>query len=429
MDEALLTMMMQLAVDESALSKSEDGHIHPKVGSVLIDEYGQIISKAHRGERGNGDHAEYIAITKAHEASFTGFKTATIFTTLEPCTHRGHDKTPCAERIVQAGIERVFIGALDPNPLIQTHGETYLRDRLPIVERFPGELERKIREINREFWELYRKSHLPSTSLYMAVRVGDRILNKLNIARVDIDYLPNDSEYSLNDLIAYVYGKGNFGRDRAKLTEFLREARSDAFDQKYADYTYENDARRIEERWKKEFVGIMKRFKIYDYPKRKILNVGFGNGLEGVDLFEACRSFTAVDTGPASLRRAQSRFPRATFKHDAAELLQTIEDESQDIYVSLRTYQSSLFDISESVRQAYRVLVPGGVLVISIANAYLEENALIRGLMPHGSKIVDGERAYKLIDHIRHSLGRLRFNEIGVHSGKAEEYIFGKKRY
>ena len=420
---------MDLAVAESQHSRSEDGLVHPKVGAVLVNEYGKVVTKAHRGERGKGEHAERIAISKAYEDDFTQFSTAALFTTLEPCTRHADGSQSCAERIVQVGIQRVYIGASDPNPLVQTHGEAYLRDQLPFVERFPGQLERKIREANAEFWAIFRKSHLPSTSLYMAVRVSDQILHKLKTAKIEVDYLPNESEYSLKDFITYVYGKGNFGRDRDRLTEFLMQARAEAFDQKYADYTYKSDARRIEERWKKEFIGIMKRFKILDHSKQRILNVGFGNGLEGVGLFDNCTAFTAVDIAPLSLQKARQRFPLAALKQDAAELLNTVEDESEDIYVSLRTYQSSLFDIEESIRQAYRVLAPGGVAVISVANAYLEGNALIKGLMAHRSKVVDVDRAFRLIEHIRQCFSKLRFNDIGLHSGNAEEYVFGKKRY
>ena len=421
--------LMSMVLDEMELSKAEDDHIHPKVGAVIVDENGKVIAKAHRGERGKGDHAEFIAIAKAREIGFEDFATATIFATLEPCTHRGHDKTPCAERIVKAGFQRVFIGALDPNPVIVGHGETYLRDKIATVERFPSNLERQIRESNMSFWGLYAGDHLPSNSLYISVRVSDIILRKLKSAGVEIDGFPSEDEYSIKDLAAYVHGKGNFRSDRKKLYSFLEEARADAFDQKYSGYTYEKDARRIEERWKKEFVGILKNFRVYDYPKRKLLVVGVGNGIEGIGLFEDCLHFTGVDIAPDSLRKAQSLFPRATFHAASAESLEPIPDQSQDIYLSLRTYQSAFFDTREAIRQAYRVLSPGGICIISIANAYLEGNTFVRGLLPHGSKVVDLDRAHELIDSIRHSLTKMRFEDIGVHTGKAEEYVFGRKRH
>ncbi len=429
MRERKIRELMELAITEAENSVPEDNNIHPKVGAVIVNEDGRVIAKAHRGEVGKGDHAEFIAISKAKEKGIENFHDATIFATLEPCTHRGHNKIPCAERIVNAGFRQIYIGALDPNPAIVGHGETYLRSRTGLtVERFPSDLERKIRNINKEFWGLFTSSHLPSSSLYVAVRVSDNILRKLNSAGVVINSLPSDSEYTLRDLAAYVHGKGRFGRNRKETLAFLEEARAEAFDEKYCDYTYDNDARRIEERWKREFHGIMKRFKIYDFPKRNLLDVGIGNGIEGVGLFEQCEYFTGVDIASESLNCAQARFPRGTFYQNSAETLENIGDMSQDIYVALRVYQSSFFDIHESIRQAYRVLAPGGIIVISIANAYLEGNVFVKGLLPHGSKLIDQDRAHDLLSLIRKNLNRMNFDDIGVHSGKAEEYVFGKKR-
>jgi pyrimidine deaminase RibD-like protein/ubiquinone/menaquinone biosynthesis C-methylase UbiE len=427
--DATVLRLMKLAISEAKRSKPEDASIHPMVGAVIVDENMEIIAKAHRGERGKGDHAEFIAIGKARDAGFTNFNTATIFATLEPCTHRGHGKTPCAERIVKAGFKSVYIGALDPNPKIVGHGETYLRDKIQNVERFPSDLEREIRKLNRAFWSLFASDHLPSNSLYIQIRVSDVVLQQLRQNGVTIKSLPTESEYTLHDLAALIHGKGLFKDGDEELHRFLEAARADAFDQKYSQYTYADDARRIGERWKKEIGGVLKRFNIYDLDRRRVLDVGFGNGLEGVGLLENCETFIAADVAPESLRIAQAKFPRARMLCTPAERLDGIQDESQDIYLALRTYQSAFFDAKAAIRQAYRVLAPGGIAIISIANAYLEGNSFIKGLLPHGSKFVDRDRAHELVQDIRYLLNKFGFEEVGVHSGKAEEYVFGQKRW
>lgn len=431
MTDHRLYSLMKMAISEARRSQSEDERIHPMVGAIIADEDGTVIEKAHRGERGHGDHAEQTVIAKAREKGFTDLSKATIFVTLEPCTHRGPDQIPCAERIVKAGIRRIFIGALDPNPVIVGHGETYLRGRQGlIVERFPSELEREIREENSSFWNLFTSSHLPSTSLYVQTRISDLVLQKLRSAGIELDYIKSDVDYTLRDLAAFVHGKGRFsGKTREEICKLLYEFRAQAFDQKYCDYSYEQDARKIEERWKKEFAGILKRYKIFDYKKRRVLDVGIGNGLEGVGLFDDCAQFTGVDIANESLIRAQSLLPKGQFFQDAAESLSHIKDESQDIYVSLRTYQSAFFDIQESIRQAYRTMAPGGIFIVSISNAYVEGNIFVKGILPHGSKVVDLNYGPDLANKIRHSLTKHNFEDIGVHSGKAEEYVFGRKTY
>lgn len=52
---------------------------------------------------------------------------ATIYVTLEPCCHHGK-QPPCTEALVQAGISRVVIGSMDPNPLVSGKGVKYLEE-------------------------------------------------------------------------------------------------------------------------------------------------------------------------------------------------------------------------------------------------------------------------------------------------------------
>ena len=51
----------------------------------------------------------------------------TIYVTLEPCSHHGRTG-PCAEAIVQAGIKKVVVATLDPNPLVSGRGIKILQD-------------------------------------------------------------------------------------------------------------------------------------------------------------------------------------------------------------------------------------------------------------------------------------------------------------
>jgi pyrimidine deaminase RibD-like protein len=138
---------MRIAIEQAKMSKPEDDRPHPKVGVVVIKNKA-ILEVAHRGELAKGDHAEYTLLErKLGKMDLTG---TTLYTTLEPCTVRGHEKTPCADRIIQRRIGRVVIGMLDPNPTIQGKGVYKLEEegvRVQLAELLTNE----IKELNKDF--------------------------------------------------------------------------------------------------------------------------------------------------------------------------------------------------------------------------------------------------------------------------------------
>lgn len=136
------------AIDEAKLSVPElDGRIHPKVGVVIVKD-GRVLAKAHRGEFPK-EHAEFVALEK--KLADVSVVRATVYTTLEPCTTRHHPKVPCAERLAERGVSRVFIGMLDPNPDIRGRGQLVLRKADIETQLFPHALMKEIEELNRDF--------------------------------------------------------------------------------------------------------------------------------------------------------------------------------------------------------------------------------------------------------------------------------------
>ncbi|MFK4652610.1 pyrimidine deaminase RibD-like protein/NTP pyrophosphatase (non-canonical NTP hydrolase) [Bradyrhizobium japonicum] len=139
---------MQMAIEEARKCHGEDSRIHPKVGAVAVLKSGEVIA-AHRGELADGEHAEFTILEKkAKDKDLVG---ATIYTTLEPCTHRNHPKVPCADRLVERKVGRVVIGMLDPNPIIQGKGQSRLRDANIDIATFPAPLASRVEDLNREF--------------------------------------------------------------------------------------------------------------------------------------------------------------------------------------------------------------------------------------------------------------------------------------
>ena len=92
------------------LARGAHARAHPKptVGAVVVAN-GEIVAEG--VTEAGGRHAEVVALDAAGDRA----RGATLFVTLEPCAHWGSNP-PCADRIVEAGVARVVIGADDPNP-------------------------------------------------------------------------------------------------------------------------------------------------------------------------------------------------------------------------------------------------------------------------------------------------------------------------
>lgn len=83
---------------------------NPRVGCVLLSSDGEELAVGHHRGAGTA-HAEVDALTQAGERA----RGATAVVTLEPCTHTGRTG-PCVDALLEAGVVRVVVGQLDPNP-------------------------------------------------------------------------------------------------------------------------------------------------------------------------------------------------------------------------------------------------------------------------------------------------------------------------
>jgi diaminohydroxyphosphoribosylaminopyrimidine deaminase/5-amino-6-(5-phosphoribosylamino)uracil reductase len=107
---------------------------NPRVGCVLVRSDGTVIGEGHTQRAGEA-HAEVMALRQARER---GHDTAgaSAFVTLEPCSHHGRTP-PCCDALVAAGIARVVIATLDPNPQVAGNGVRRLRDAGVQVDVLP----------------------------------------------------------------------------------------------------------------------------------------------------------------------------------------------------------------------------------------------------------------------------------------------------
>lgn len=99
---------------------------NPKVGAVLVHE-GKIIGEGFHAFAG-GPHAEVYAIADAERHHAEKIEKATLYVSLEPCSHLNKRTPPCASLILEKKIPRVVIGCQDPNPNVSGNGVQLLRE-------------------------------------------------------------------------------------------------------------------------------------------------------------------------------------------------------------------------------------------------------------------------------------------------------------
>ncbi|MDZ7344263.1 MAG: bifunctional diaminohydroxyphosphoribosylaminopyrimidine deaminase/5-amino-6-(5-phosphoribosylamino)uracil reductase RibD, partial [candidate division KSB1 bacterium] len=138
-DKAFMQKTLELAV-------AGRGYVspNPMVGAVVVNE-GEIVGTGYHRKFG-GDHAEVEALREAAHLA----RGATLYCNLEPCSHFG--KTPpCVNRVIESGVKKVIIGAIDPNPLVNGRGVKALRESG--IEVQIGLLEEACRELNESYFK------------------------------------------------------------------------------------------------------------------------------------------------------------------------------------------------------------------------------------------------------------------------------------
>lgn len=416
--------LMEQTITLAEKSESEMNKISPKVGGLLTTKDGKIVLEGYRGKTGLGNHCEYGLLMEAKEKKIE-LADKILFVTLEPCTSRGENKIPCAKRILDSGITEVYIGTLDPNPIISGRGEMYLRANHIIVKRYPHDLIDKLNTLNKEFFDKYKGSFLPNSSLFM----------KKNISQLMVDYL-SKREYKLKGKLPqglgivfdYVLADCHYmEEDPIALEDLLNDALGYAYDKKYASHSYENDLRGKHKNWISTFKYILKELNIESLENLRTLVVGIGNGNEGKVLYTDVKDLIIVDIAPESLKKAEQLLKNSKGLLLNAQNLSEIESCSIEAYISLMTYQSTYFDIDKALIEAHRVLKCNGIIILSIARGYLEEGVFIEGILNPQSNYVDRNRPYDLVEIIRKKLISFGYTSLGINTTPSEIFIYAKK--
>jgi diaminohydroxyphosphoribosylaminopyrimidine deaminase/5-amino-6-(5-phosphoribosylamino)uracil reductase len=136
-DRAMMQRCLQLA--RQALGKTSP---NPLVGAVVVKD-GEIIGEGFHPGAGQ-PHAEVFALRQAGDRA----KDSTVYVNLEPCNHHGRTP-PCSETLIAAGVAKVAIGMVDPDPRVSGGGIERLR--AAGIEVLVGVEEEASRQLNEAF--------------------------------------------------------------------------------------------------------------------------------------------------------------------------------------------------------------------------------------------------------------------------------------
>ncbi|HWQ76369.1 MAG TPA: bifunctional diaminohydroxyphosphoribosylaminopyrimidine deaminase/5-amino-6-(5-phosphoribosylamino)uracil reductase RibD [Syntrophomonas sp.] len=155
---------MQRALDLAAIAQGKTSP-NPLVGAVIVKD-GRIVGEGYHHQAGT-PHAEVHALAQAGEQA----RGATIYVSLEPCSHYGCTP-PCADALIEAGIKKAVVAVLDPNPLVAGRGLQKLKDAGIEVEL--GILEEEAQKLNQPFFK-YISTHRPLVAIKTAMTLDGKI--------------------------------------------------------------------------------------------------------------------------------------------------------------------------------------------------------------------------------------------------------------
>jgi len=189
---------------------------NPMVGAIVVKN-GRIIGRGYHQKAGLS-HAEVIALDQAGSKA----QGATLYVTLEPCTHFG--KTPpCVHRIIASGVKEVIIGMVDPNPKNNGKGIEILRQNKIKVK--VGFLEDELRALNAVFIK-YISKRIP----FITVKVGQSLDGKIATRTGDSKWVTSDKSRSYahklrSEFDAVMVGVNTVLRDNPRLSPWLSDRR------------------------------------------------------------------------------------------------------------------------------------------------------------------------------------------------------------
>ena len=207
-DEKYMRRCIQLARNGQQNAKP-----NPMVGAVIVSADGRIIGEGYHVRCGEG-HAEvnaFASVQPEDEALLSG---ATMYVSLEPCSHYG--KTPpCADLIIKKGVRRVVVGCIDEFAEVQGRGIQKLLNAGIAFE--VGVLEKECKELNRRFFTFHREKR-PYIILKWAQTANGFIDDHFKPVQISNDFTKMLSHKLRAEEDAILVGRVTEERDHPQLT-------------------------------------------------------------------------------------------------------------------------------------------------------------------------------------------------------------------
>lgn len=204
MDEKYMDLALELA-------EKGRGYVNPNpmVGAVVVKD-GEIVGKGWHKFYG-GPHAEVYALDEAGAKA----EGATIYVTLEPCSHFG--KTPpCAEKIKKMKIKKCVIACLDPNPIVAGRGKKILEEAG--IEVVVGVREKEAKELNKVFMK-----YITEKNPYLFLKCAITLDGKIATNEKDSKWITNEKsrekvQFLRHEYMGIMVGINTLINDNPRLT-------------------------------------------------------------------------------------------------------------------------------------------------------------------------------------------------------------------
>lgn len=403
-------MNLSLALAEN----SPEGTL--KVGAVLVSSDNKIICSSWNGEI-EGLSWSMILTSKINLLGI--FHVSCLYVTIN--TYNETQNTFDLEDILNiVHINTIFVGL--PDPSVTTYIEQDPVLTFDNIIRYPDELQRKILYQN---FECYADSPqaISNSPYFSKNRISNLVIEKLAEKGFRITKEELDLHKDRNALAQYI--SDCFSLQYAESEILVNEALSDAFNKKYGSYQYTDDTRSLDTEWQQKFENVYSTTARHKIEDSTVIDVGVGGGHEASCLFSKCKNITFVDVAIDGLMQVKNNIPSAKIVNASADNLNVIENDYYDLYISLRTYNSSFFDIAKAIMEARRILKNDASIIVSVANGFLcpERECIIPGLLIPGTEFVDIYRGIDTTKLIKTAYIHAGFKNIQLCPTNTEIYL------